>query len=142
MNPDLPTELAPGFQLEHGYRIERMIGRGNMGRVYEARQLRLDRICALKQTFYPNDGQLEWFESEGKILSRLHHRSLPKIYDLFGERGSYFLAMEFVSGPSLKDRLGSDGACNAHVIVEWAYELLEVLRYLHTQTEPVIQSRY
>jgi serine/threonine protein kinase len=131
MNSTRPTELSPGGLLARGYRIVQKIGEGNMGCVYEAVQMSLDRRCALKQTFYYDQTEQSWFRNEAVLLSRLNHPCLPQVHDYFEESGSYFLVMDLISGPSLRTKLREAGAIPSTQVLKWAKDVLGALVYMH-----------
>lgn len=101
---DAPTSQA--------YKIERELGRGGMGVVYLARDVRLGRQVAIK-TFPPAPGattedlhrRAERFRREAQMLARLNHPNIAAIYDIIEQSGSVSLVMEFVDGSTLLDRL-------------------------------------
>ncbi len=101
---DAPTSQA--------YKIERELGRGGMGVVYLARDVRLGRQVAIK-TFPPAPGattedlhrRAERFRREAQMLARLNHPNIAAIYDIIEQSGSVSLVMEFVDGATLLDRL-------------------------------------
>ena len=86
------------------YEILDILGRGGMGVVYRARQLKLGRTVAVKMLDAALTGtrQLERFLDEGHAIARLHHPNIVQIYDLGEERGAYYIAMEFVAGATLR----------------------------------------
>jgi serine/threonine-protein kinase len=79
----------------------------------------------------------EQFRSEARILNRLHHPGLPRVYDFFAEQDSQFLVMEFVDGRTLLDAIKAAPPEEADVL-KWARELCDVLEYLHRHNPPVI----
>src|SRR5580765_1188788 len=81
MNPaaNLQPSIRPGMRVHARYRVERVIGAGGMGAVYEAIDERLGLRVALKESF-ANDWQLkEQFEREARLLAGLRHSALPKV---------------------------------------------------------------
>src|SRR5260370_26660060 len=78
--------LAPGAVLQDRYRIVRQLGKGGMGAVYEAVDLRLDATVALKETFSVDERLRRHFEQEARLLEKLHHPALPRVSDYFTAR--------------------------------------------------------
>ena len=104
-------------QVEHvfsnRYAVERPIARGGMADVYLARDQQLGRPVAVKVLFpeYARDPSfVERFRREAKNSAMLQHPNIVSVYDYGQERGTYFIVMEFVDGPSLRDVLHADGA--------------------------------
>src|SRR5919107_5392825 len=95
--------------LQGRYRVLRPLGRGGMGAVYEATDLRLSRIVALKETLVETDELRRAFEREARLLANLRHPSLPKVIDHFGEGAGLFLVMEHIPGDDLGDMLERQG---------------------------------
>lgn len=93
-----------------GYAILERIGRGGMGVVYKARQLRLNRLVALKMIdgSLPSDEQLARFEQEAEAVALLQHPHIVQIHEVGEAGGRPFLALEFVDGETLAKRLGGE----------------------------------
>ena len=95
------------------YRLEQLLGRGGMGAVYRARDLRLDRLVAVKVVRAELLGDVEArrrFRREAQIVARLQHPSIVAIFDYgtFPDGGA-FLVMELVRGEDLRHVLLREG---------------------------------
>jgi serine/threonine-protein kinase len=88
------------------YRIDALLGRGGMGRVYLAHHRDLDRPCALKVLLPELAAQdadyVERFINEGQAAAKVVHPNIITIHGIGAERGFHFLEMEFVPGRSLR----------------------------------------
>ena len=101
-----PLELV-GKEIAGRYRLLSKLGEGGMGAVYKAEQISLKRACAvklLKADVASTELMLRRFDAEAKAVAALSHPNTVNIYD-FGQDtdGTFFIAMEFVEGRSLRD---------------------------------------
>src|SRR5690348_14282491 len=99
--------LAPGTRLGP-YEILAPVGAGGMGEVYRARDSRLGRLVAIKtlpRSFAADPDRLARLEREARLLASLSHPNIAGIYGLAEEDGARYLALEFVEGESLAQRL-------------------------------------
>jgi formylglycine-generating enzyme required for sulfatase activity/predicted Ser/Thr protein kinase len=95
------------------FTIEREIGRGNMGVVYEARQASLGRRVAVKVLTPAALGNAEWlerFQGEARAAAQLSHPGILPIYAVGEEQGVPWFAMEFVEGRDLSSIVAEGGA--------------------------------
>lgn len=132
--------LNKGDVLQARYRVVSLLGKGGMGAVYRAWDIRLNVPVALKEmTAQPNLephtlAQLrQQFEQEAMILARLNHPHLVRVSDFFEESGNAYLVMDFVEGESLYNRLKREGAQPEKLVLTWATQLLDALAYCHSQ---------
>ncbi|HEX5746589.1 MAG TPA: serine/threonine-protein kinase [Archangium sp.] len=91
-----------------GYRLESLVGAGGMGEVHKATQLSLNRIVAVKllnQQLAQDESFVARFQKEAAALATLHHPNIVSIVDKGSNASTYFLVMEFVDGPSLRERM-------------------------------------
>ena len=99
-----------GATIGSGYRIDGELSGGNMGMVYVGTQLSVDRRVAIKvidQERALNKRSVDRFFHEARIISRLEHPHIVRLYD-FGRDDRFdllYLVMEFIQGPTLNDLL-------------------------------------
>jgi serine/threonine-protein kinase len=89
------------------YTIAGLIGTGSMGQVYAARDSRLNRDVAIK-VIHRTAGETapaRALAEEARILSRLDHPNVARLYELVSKNGTDFLVMEFVAGPTIRQLL-------------------------------------
>ena len=122
------------------YEIIREIGHGGMGVVCEARQAGVNRIVALKVLSagtHAGPEQLSRFRAEAELVGRLQHPHIVQIYEAGQQDGCPFLALEFVSGGSLRDRLSG-----APQLPPWSARLVETLsRAVHAAHQAGVVHR-
>lgn len=118
-HPDLHDLLQPLLQpeaiaaeppVEHlgDFELRRVVGRGGMGVVHEARQRSLGRRVALKVLaahVAADPARIARFRREASTLARLEHPNVVRVFDAGDDDGRHWLAMEFVDGMSLDQRL-------------------------------------
>jgi eukaryotic-like serine/threonine-protein kinase len=119
------------------YRLERLIGSGGMGAVYEARDLRLGRPVALKILLgeaFGRPSALRRFRREAQAAARLNHPNVVSIFD-FGplEGQGAYLVMEQVGGVTLRAELKRRGVLPPSVAAQWFAPLLEGLGAAHAE---------
>jgi serine/threonine-protein kinase len=111
---DLP---APGDVIAGKYRVERLLGMGGMGAVFEATHTITNRRFALKWLLpqgASNAAVVKRFIREAKVAGRCQHRHIVEVYDIDQEANSMFMVMELLQGESLGERLMRAGRLPAH----------------------------
>jgi tRNA A-37 threonylcarbamoyl transferase component Bud32 len=130
-SPPEPAALARHFpQLE----VLELLGQGGMGAVYKARQVKLDRLVALK--ILPpeagGDAFAERFSREARALARLNHPHIVAVYD-FGEAAEfYYLLMEFVEGVNVRQLL-QKGLLQPWGALRIVPQICAALQYAHDE---------
>jgi hypothetical protein len=127
----LPVERT----LDGKYRLERALGRGGFGAVYEATDLRLDRRVAAKIMMGSSFGDvtaLRRFEREARAAARIDHRHITRVHDYgaVGSGGAY-LIMELIAGRTWRAELKRSGVIAPARAAEWFRQLLEGLQFAH-----------
>jgi serine/threonine protein kinase len=116
------------------YRIMRKLGAGGMADVYLAEDQELGRRVAIKilNGRHANDDQfIERFRREAKNAAALNHPNIVSIYDRGEAEDTYYIAMEFLDGRTLKELIVSRGAAPVNVAIEYARQILSALRFAH-----------
>ncbi len=132
-NPPEEDPLLQPKQLFHGLEIVRLLGRGGMGVVYQARQQALDRFVALKilpKKLATDPGFQVRFTREAKALASLSHPNIVTIHDFGQENGQFFLVMEFVDGVTLRQVM-SGGKLAPEAALRIVPQLCDALEYAH-----------
>ncbi len=122
--------LAPGDSLLDGrFVIERLVGRGGMGTVYEATDRDLDASVALKTLRIDDPELLVRFKHEFRTMEALVHPNLVRPGELLEDRGLWFFTMELVHGVDFLRWIGRDQERLRYALLE----LADVLEALHRQ---------
>ena len=136
-DPRLGTELA-------GYRIERLLGRGGMGVVYLADDLGLKRPVALKllsTELAADESFRERFLAESELAASIDHPNIVPIYEAGDADGHLFIAMRYVDGNDLKERLRRGPLSAAQAVgllaqVAGALDAAHALGLVHRDVKP------
>jgi hypothetical protein len=92
-----------------GYEIIGELGRGGMGVVYHALQVKLNRPVALKMVLtgvHASKAELARFRAEAEAIARLQHPNIVQIYEVGEADGRSYFSLEFVDGGNLEDKMG------------------------------------
>jgi serine/threonine-protein kinase len=128
------ARFATGSMLTERYRIVSLLGRGGMGEVYKAEDLKLKQMVALK--FLPaaiaTDGAtLARFHNEVRITRQISHPNVCRVYDIGEVDGHTFLSMEFIDGEDLSSLLRRIGRLPGDKAVEIARQICAGLAAAH-----------
>src|SRR5262249_12843960 len=104
---DLSMSVGVGTHLG-SLEITALIGRGGMGEVYRARDLKLKREVAIKilpEEFSRDADRVSRFQREAEVLAALNHPNIAAIHDLRETNGARYLVLELVEGETLAERI-------------------------------------
>src|ERR1044071_4383411 len=126
--------FAPGTLLAGRFRIVAPLGRGGMGEVYRADDLKLEQTVALK--FLPDDlmrdaARLAQFHNEVRVARTISHRNVCRTYDIGDADGRPFLTMEYVDGEDLSSLLRRIGRFPQDKAIEVARQMCAGLAAAH-----------
>lgn len=118
------------------YEIREHIATGGMASVFKTWDHRVERLVAIKilRSLDKNDLRaVERFRREARAAAALAHPNAVTIYDFVEEYGQYFLVMEYIHGPTLKQLIGQRRHLLAHETLEIAAQVCAVLQVAHTR---------
>src|SRR5208337_12234 len=133
-HPPQSGGFSPGTVLIERYRIVALLGRGGMGEVYRAEDLKLGNVVALK--FLPaslqNDAAaLAGFHAEVRNARQVSHPNVCRVYDIGEVSGQHFLTMEYIDGEDLSSLLRRIGRLAPDKALETAHQICAGLAAAH-----------
>jgi len=137
--PTLPSDISTAN--EHrpeipGYELLEPLGEGGMGVVYKARQIGLNRIVALKMVLGGDEAkanQLIRFLAEAEAVASIKHPNVVQVFEYGNAAGRPFLAMEYLDGGSLSDRIKSDNPLSPNDAAQLIEKLARAVQAAHDQ---------
>jgi eukaryotic-like serine/threonine-protein kinase len=133
---DESERFPPGTVVAGRYRILGLLGRGGMGEVYRADDLRLEQSVALKFLARSRSADEEWlarFHGEVRLARRVTHPNVNRVYDIGEADGEVFLSMEYVDGENLGSLLRRIGRLPIERALRMGRELCVGLGAAHDQ---------
>lgn len=122
------------------YRIEKLLGSGSMGEVYQAMDLTTTRLVAIKRIhpyLITDEDAIQRFQREAKALSRLNHPGIVKFHDFYVADGFYFIVLNHLEGQTLEERLAYSRQKEKLIPLEETRTILlqicDALAYAHQQ---------
>ena len=128
------SDTMIGTLFDGRYRIIRKLGSGGMANVYLAEDEELGRRVAIKilNDRHASDDQfVERFRREAKNAAGLSHPNIVSIYDRGEAEGTYYIAMEYLEGRSLKERIVADGPLPIRDATEVIRQILRAIGFAH-----------
>jgi len=116
------------------YQPERHLARGGMAEVYLARDALLDRPVALKVLFPELSADrnfVERFRREAQAAANLNHPNIVSVYDWGEQDNTYFIVMEYVDGPTLRDLLRREARLHPDRVADIGADIAAALDFAH-----------
>jgi eukaryotic-like serine/threonine-protein kinase len=132
LSPSLPTTRV----LDGKYRLNRLIGRGGMGAVYEATDLRLDRIVAVKAvmgSIFDDAIARQRFAREARASAKIVHPNVVGVFDIGEFDGGAYLVLEFLRGKTLRAKLDAGGGMEPRAAAQLLGNILDGVAAAHAQ---------
>jgi serine/threonine-protein kinase len=123
-----------GSVFDGRYKIVRKLGAGGMANVYLAEDQELGRHVAIKilnDRHANDDSFVERFRREAKNAAGLSHPSIVSIYDRGEAEGTYYIAMEFLDGRTLKELIVSRGPTPIRIAIDYTQQILAAIGFAH-----------
>ncbi|GKX67437.1 serine/threonine-protein kinase [Inconstantimicrobium mannanitabidum] len=128
-----------GSLFEDKYQIIDILGKGGMSTVYLAKDIRIQKLWAIKQVRKDENNSTVDLMAETNLLKRLDHAALPRIVDIVEKDDYIYVVLDFIEGISLDKKLMEIGVADEVTVLSWAKQICEVLSYLHSQKpNPII----
>jgi eukaryotic-like serine/threonine-protein kinase len=128
------TEVAGNTLIDGRYRILRRIGSGGMADVYCAEDSHLGRQVAIKvlhRRFAQDQEFVERFRREAKSAAGLSHPNVVGVFDRGEHEGTYYIAMEFLTGRTLKDIVTAEAPLPQERVIDIGTQILEAAGFAH-----------
>ncbi|MFN8576416.1 MAG: protein kinase [Candidatus Sericytochromatia bacterium] len=136
----ISRDLSAGDIVQEKYKIVKEVGHGGMGIVYLADDLRLERQVALKELIVNRNISdedvteiVERFKREAQTAAKLNHPNIITIFDVFEDNNSYFIAMEYLPGDTLKDILEKKRIFKMEEILEIIIQISSGIEHAHSK---------
>ena len=127
-------DLTPDTVVDQRYSIVSRLGAGGMAEVYCAQDLQLGRKVALKllhRRFSQDPDFVERFRREASAAAGLQHPNVVGVYDRGEWDGTYYIAMEYLEGRSLKEIVATEGRLHPAQAIDIAVQVLRAARFAH-----------
>ncbi len=128
------TDLPEGTIVDSRYKIAGRLGTGGMADVFLAEDQQLGRKLALKllhSRFAEDAGFVERFRREAQAAAGLQHPNVVGVYDRGAYDGTYYIAMEYVPGRTLKQLIGEEAPLDPVRAIDLVCEILKAVRFAH-----------
>jgi eukaryotic-like serine/threonine-protein kinase len=126
--------LGPGTIVDDRYKILSRLGAGGMADVFLAEDQQLGRKVALKllyQRFAEDPGFVERFRREAQAAAGLQHPNVVSVYDRGSYDGTYYIAMEYLPGRSLKQAIRQEAPLDPIRAIDITVQILKAARFAH-----------
>jgi len=130
------AELQPGTLVDDRYKVLARLGTGGMADVFLAQDGQLGRKVALKLLhgrFAEDPGFVERFRREAQAAAGLQHPNVVSVYDRGSYDGTYYIAMEYLPGRTLKQLIQQDAPLPPVRAIDIAIQILRAARFAHHQ---------
>ncbi len=128
------SEFEAGNIIDGRYRVLYRLGVGGMADVYLAQDEQLDRQVAIKllhRRFAEDPGFVERFRREAQAAASLQHPNVVSVFDRGAFDGTYYIAMEYLEGRTLKRLIRDDAPLELNRAIDLTVQMLKAARFAH-----------
>jgi eukaryotic-like serine/threonine-protein kinase len=128
------AEIAPGTIVDGRYKVLSRLGSGGMADVFLAEDQQLGRKVALKlllRRFAEDPGFVERFRREAQAAAGLQHPNVVSVYDRGSYEGTYYIAMEYLAGRTLKQLIRDEAPLDSIRAIDITIQILKAARFAH-----------
>ena len=118
------------------------MAKGGFGTAYRALDLESKQPCVLKVTAFYREGAAKQFEFEARVLSKLSHPNLPRVYDQFSIRENEKCMVMNFAGQINLEQIRQRSRTPVKTVLAITDSLCDVLAFLHSQESPHSASGY
>ncbi len=129
------TEVAGNTVVDGRYKVLRRLGSGGMADVYCAEDTHLGRRVAIKvlhRRFAQDQEFVERFRREAKSAAGLNHPNVVGVFDRGEHEGTYYIAMEFLEGRTLKDIVAAEAPLAQERVIDLGLQILQAAEFAHS----------
>ena len=129
------TEVAGNTVVDGRYRVLRRLGSGGMADVYCAEDTHLGRRVAIKvlhRRFAQDQEFVERFRREAKSAAGLNHPNVVGVFDRGEHEGTYYIAMEFLEGRTLKEIVAAEAPLAQERVIDLGLQILQAAGFAHS----------
>lgn len=130
------ADIVPGMILNERYEILKEVGRGGMGRVYQAKDVDLDEVVALKvlRAEISADPVIQKrFVREVKVARMITHPNVVKLFDIGKYKGNRYISMEFIQGISLDEWIRANRNADIRTMLTILAKVIQGVQAAHSQ---------
>ena len=120
------------------YKVTGLLGSGGFGRVYLARDQRLNKRWAVKQTDIQDPAARNAAKAELAVLTQVSHPNIVRITDVFSDDDHIYIVMDHVEGMTLREIISNKKQIPEKLFYKWSMEICDAVSYLHNMKPPVI----
>src|SRR6476469_1077294 len=128
------TDALTGALIDGRYRVISRLGAGGMADVFLAEDNQLGRKVALKllhRRFAEDPGFVERFRREAQAAAGLQHPNVVSVYDRGAFDGTYYIAMEYLAGRTLKQLIRDEAPIDPVRAIDITIQILKAARFAH-----------